>query len=67
MKVAFLEKNSFKDTAFDKLSKARTYGMNKVFEMFESFASRPDVLSEEFRESLEYADEKAIDFFTNDS
>jgi len=59
----FLEKNSFKDTAFDKLSKARTYGMNKVFEMFESFASRPDVLSEEFRESLEYADEKAIDFF----
>ena len=62
----FLEKNSFKDSIIkddNGLSKKRNYGMNKIFELFEEFARRPDVLSEEFRESLEYADEKAVDFF----
>jgi hypothetical protein len=64
----FLENNAFKDTISDKLNniklaKKRNYGMNKIFEMFEAFAARPDVLSEEFREILEYPDEKAVDFF----
>ena len=57
----FTEKNQFGDTSFDKLSKKRNYGIDKIYENVQALGDR--VLDLELREALDFNDEYVIDFF----